>query len=1023
MVAVNTEPPLLAEVNAVVTPFEALPVREATVRADSVDLRSFGDGLPATDLKLDLNVRPMPGGRYAGEFQVSNRNAGTLDKDRVPIAEGSGRFEGEPKDLALSDLAIDLGPGGRVTGSGGVTDGKLHFDLVTPGLNLRGLQGALQQTKLAGALKLQLAEAAQRLTVDLSQQGYRIEAEAQHREQEVELRSARVRAKGGELVFTGRVALTGRQPFSAEGAVSRFDPAAFGDFPKAQLNGNFKASGSLSPEWAASVALVVADSSRFRGARLSGDAKLDIAGNRIGNADVALRLGANRLDAKGSFGSPGDRLAWNVEVVDPEVIDPRLAGRLTAAGVLEGTPARPAGSLTLDGKGLRWGSELAIGEVTGSGDVSRGLDGEIDLTVQALDVKTGTRRLESATVAATGTLAQHELQFTVVGPAVDGSARLAGGWSARGGWTGRVTTLENRGEYPVQLLEPTTLEIGAERLVLGPSRVRFADGTLTVTSLRRIGAVLETSGEFTAMPAAYLLKLGQGSKALDTTLTLGGRWDIRADQNLNGSFEVARESGDIVLRPPAASALGLTRLTLSARCIDDRVHAVFDAAGSEVGAMTAEIDTRATRRGGAWGIAGTAPLQLTARANMPSLAWLEGFTGDAVTIAGALDAVVAADGTIAAPGLQGTVTGSGLELGVPEAGVFLNRGTLRGTFEANRFVLEEFILRGGDGTLTANGVYDFGADGGLELKVVADRLALLSRPDQKLVVSGNIDGSVVDGALTATGKIIADSARIEVVPSRAPTLSSDIVVKGQETEMQRTARRTPANVDLELDLGKQFYVDAFGLDGRLAGSIRLRARDRELPTATGSIRVVQGYYTAFGQRLSVERGILTFSGPIDNPGVNALALRRNQAVEAGVAVTGTLRTPTVKLVSIPEVPDTEKLSWLMLGRAPDPNARDNEALTAAAASLIAAGGTSLLGIGTKGLGFDSVGMRSQGATAEQVVSFGKRISDNVYITYERSVSGAVNITRVRYLLSPRWSVEAATGSSDALDIFFTLFFN
>ena len=74
----------------------------------------------------------------------------------------------------------------------------------------------------------------------------------------------------------------------------------------------------------------------------------------------------------------------------------------------------------------------------------------------------------------------------------------------------------------------------------------------------------------------------------------------------------------------------------------------------------------------------------------------------------------------------------------------------------------------------------------------------------------------------------------------------------------------------------------------------------------------------------------------------------------------------MKLVSVPDVPDTEKLSWLMLGRAPDPNARDNEALTAAAASLIASGGTSLLGLGTKGLGLDSVGMRSQAGTAEQV---------------------------------------------------------
>ena len=186
------------------------------------------------------------------------------------------------------------------------------------------------------------------------------------------MRSARIRAKGGELDFKGRVALTGTQVFSAEGSVSRFDPAAFGDFPNAQLNGSFKASGSLSPQWAARVTLTLAESSRLRGAQLAGGASFDVTEQRIADVDVALRLGANRLNAKGSFGNPGDRLAWNVEVTEPAVIDPRLAGRLAAEGVLEGTPARPAGSLTLDGKGLRWGSELSIGEVKARGDVVAG---------------------------------------------------------------------------------------------------------------------------------------------------------------------------------------------------------------------------------------------------------------------------------------------------------------------------------------------------------------------------------------------------------------------------------------------------------------------------------------------------------------------------------------------------------------------------------------------------------------------------------------------------------------------------
>jgi translocation and assembly module TamB len=1024
--AVNTEPPLAAEVEAVITPFAALPIEHATARADSADLRSVDGGLPTTDLALTLQVRPLAEGRFTGEFRVTNRSAGTLDKDRVPLVAASGRFEGEPTDLALGDLAVDLGPGGRFTGDGGVRNGRVHFDLETPGLNLKGLYGKLQETKLAGALELKLAEDAQTLTVDLSQQGDRIEGEAVRRGDEVEVRSARVRAKGGELTLKGQVALAGKQPFSAEGTVSRFDPSAFGDFPKAQLNGSFRASGSLSPQWAASVAVVVADSSRFRGARLAGNVKLGVAADRIDNTNIALQLGANRLDGTGSFGTEGDRLVWNILVTEPAVLDPQLGGRLTAEGVLEGTPARPAGSFTVDGKGLRWGSELTVGEVHGRGRISRGLEGDIDLTVQAQQLKSGTRRLDRASVAATGTLDRHEIRLAAAGPALDASVLAVGGWSAPAGWSGRVVTLENAGEFPLRLVDPTTVEIASNRFVLGPANVRFGDGTLSIDSVRRSDGTLETRGEFTAVPAALLLKLGQSPEAFETTLTFGGRWNIRADQHLNGSVEIARESGDVLLGAQPATALGLERLSVAVRSVDDQLTAVLDAAGGNIGTLAAEGATVVTHREGAWGIAGTAPLKLTARGNMPSLAWLQAFTGDAVTLGGRVDLVLAADGTVADPGLQGSFTGEELRLGLPEPGVFLDRGTLRGTFEASRLILDELVLRGGDGTLTVKGTYGFGKGDGLELVAAADRLELLTRPDQKLTVSGNIDGSVVEGRLTATGKITTDSARIEVLPQTAPTLSSDVVVKGREAEAERRAAgRSFADIDLELDLGKQFYVKAYGLDGRLAGSIRLRARDRELPTATGTIRVVQGTYEAFGQRLSVERAIITFSGPIDDPGVNALALRKNQSVEAGVAVTGTVRSPTVKLVSIPDVPDTEKLSWLMLGRAPDPTARDNDVLAAATASLLAAGGTSLLGIGNKGLGLglDSVGMRSDERTAEQLVSVGKRLSDKVYVTYERSVSGAVNVTKVRYILSRRWSVEAATGSTNAIDVFFTLFFN
>src|SRR4029450_10747935 len=88
-------------------------------------------------------------------------------------------------------------------------------------------------------------------------------------------------------------------------------------------------------------------------------------------------------------------------------------------------------------------------------------------------------------------------------------------------------------------------------------------------------------------------------------------------------------------------------------------------------------------------------------------------------------------------------------------------------------------------------------------------------------------------------------------------------------------------------------------------------------TGKGSIRTVNGTYFAYGQRLVIDPGRLVFDGPLDNPGLDIVALRKNLAVEAGVAVTGTVKVPIVQLTSRPQVPDADKLAWLVLGHSLD----------------------------------------------------------------------------------------------------------
>jgi translocation and assembly module TamB len=195
---------------------------------------------------------------------------------------------------------------------------------------------------------------------------------------------------------------------------------------------------------------------------------------------------------------------------------------------------------------------------------------------------------------------------------------------------------------------------------------------------------------------------------------------------------------------------------------------------------------------------------------------------------------------------------------------------------------------------------------------------------------------------------------------------------------------------------------------------------------------VGGIYNGYGQKLSIERGALAFSGPIDNPQLNVRAVRKGLPVEAGVEVTGTVVHPKVRLVSTPDVPDSEKLSWMVLGRGPSElGPGDASVLVSAAASMFGKGTGA--GIQEK-LGLDEVKIgradtqsvlgvlpqstvagRTGTASAADVVSIGKRLTRNVHLTLEQGLSDAEGAVKVTVNLSRQFQVIVRAGYLPGLD--------
>jgi len=216
----------------------------------------------------------------------------------------------------------------------------------------------------------------------------------------------------------------------------------------------------------------------------------------------------------------------------------------------------------------------------------------------------------------------------------------------------------------------------------------------------------------------------------------------------------------------------------------------------------------------------------------------------------------------------------------------------------------------------------------------------------------------------------------------------------------------------------------------------------------GNVRTVGGTFAGYGQRLQIERGILTFQGPVENPSLNVLAIRTGLPVDVGVAVGGTAARPVVRLYSDPAMSDAERLNWLVLGRAPGgtgDGGQERALLSAAASALFAGQADAASSALVRTLGVDDISLRpgsgsssilprqtvagtlrgTTGTTTavSDFVAVGKRLNDDLYLSFEQAISGAATYVALNYQISRRVSLIGRAGTTTALDLVYSIAFD
>ena len=959
-----------------------------------------GSGETSTPLAFDL---------------VADGNGGNANL-RGTLSQGTpseGMFHAtlQPSKLSLEDRLLRARPlvldvfDGRITANG-VADlrdpekASLKFAVNARGLQWRGEDGATQvrgdaDFGLAGKPELWALIGNAKLQRDNDRADIRLDGIGDR--DGVRVRALRATMPQGRLDATGTLAWAPNLAWNADATLAGFDPGYFApDWPgaidgKLQSNGRLRDNGTL---------LAHVDARQLGGTlrkrALSGHATLDVDGDAY-SGDVALALGASRIDAKGRIAA-----AMQVDAnFSPLQLDDLLPdGRGTLRGTLQLRGARNAPDVAVDMNG----SDVAFGDYRAERFAAKGRlpwkNGDGALAIDAQGLQLG---LPFADLRANLRGAVERLRFDADARGDIGAIALSGDANKSGvRWQGGLAALrfDPAKGAAWALQQPTRWSWdGASGALSRSCLASDAGGSLCADAdWPRRG--LNVRGE--QLPLALLVPylpersdgrpwLLNGDITLDARIAPAGnawRGNATLTSSNGGVRNTARARRDFV---------GYRDLKLDATFDPQRIEAKLGAVFNSDGRIDARVAT---------GWDDFAPLSGEVKVNTDELTWMELFSPDIVEPTGRLDADLRLAGTRAAPSIGGEGRLQDFATELPALGIALSQGDLRMQAQADGNARIVGSVHSGDGVLNVDGTLGWrNQDTPLVLNLRGENVLVAETRQLRAVANPDVVVRYRAGQpLQVSGTVAIPEADINLERLDEGVSASDDVVVLDPVDPKRE-RSNPLDLDLALVMGKDVDIKGFGLVGSLDGSLRVRAVPGREMRGSGALDVA-GRYTAYGQKLDITRGRLLWSNtPVGDPILDVRAERVVGDVTAGIKVEGRASAPRATVYSDPAKSESEALSYLALGRPLDSLSGDEARQLGAAKSALNAG-TGLIAseLGAR-LGLDDAGVTQSRALGSDVLSVGKYLSPKLYVGYGVSLLGTGQVMMLKYLLRKGFDIQ------------------
>lgn len=879
---------------------------------------------------------------------------------------------------------------------------------------------------------------------------------------QIRLPGLAVAAPVGQLSGDAQVAFAEVLSWQMDLAMAKINPGIYVPQLPGRLHGQLRSAGQMSesgPELSADLALD--GELRDRPLSLSLAAMMD--GQDWQLNDLQGRMGDNRFQGRASQTGNGvldGELSLAMDRLDQlwPGLEGAVAGEFSARDLLRS----PAGEVSLNVRDLVFepqALELASLDLSGaldsgkSGDSGKNGDsrksgnssqsanasqtGQLSLDWSSLAL--GEQQVESGKVRLSGSEAEHQLSLAVEHTMASLNLSVRGGYSD-GIWQGALEEgrVQAQGQ-DWQMQSPASLfvdpdervDLGAhcwgwdqarlcmeEQRLFPEQRLRLALSDLPTKAFARLlppemrweetldARVAVDMGEEGPRGEVWV-DAGEGHFQLmqtvdpddDQAMEATGNMDVADGQNdQNNQNDQGKEKSEQWIR------LAYSKLRVDVDLDPREATLAFHLLGPELGevSLNAQVDTRAE----------TYPLDGALTLENLNLELVRSFA-DLQEVAGRLDGNATLDGTLQQPDVSGQVRLTGGRLRDPSIPMAIDDLALQVDVAGTRAVLTGDLQSGPEGQARINGEANWAEGLQARVDIKGDRLPVTLEPFAELTLVPDLkirfnteDGLFVGGRLGVPKGAIT----IRELPPSAIQVSADEEIAGQEPNGEPMS----VGMDLNVVVGEeQVSFKGFGVTGNLEGQLRL-GDDMQ---ARGELSLLDGRYAIYGQRLRIRRARVIFAGPLDQPFLDIEAVRETGNVVAGVRLTGRADDPRTEVFSEPSMSEQQALSYLLLGRPMQSEGDGNVVGEMALAMGLAQTTPMTRNIGER-VGIKDFQLETEGYGDDASVVAAGYITEKLSLRYGVGLFQPVNRIAMRYDLTERIYLEAASGLANSLDIFY-----